>query len=233
MEDDRPPLSDPKAMRALAHPARLSMLNELIMRRAATATTLAEVVGVSPSAASYHLRMLEKYGFVRDAPGSGDGRERMWAVVPGGVTLGYESGDEHGIREAKRLLVDSLWADKDNEARRSLEAMSDEPEEWREATLFNRTHLLITAAEMKELSERIMEIVRPYSTSSRADAPDDARYAEMHLSLFPRAARPAPGLPTEDHGAARAASGPPTDAPGLPTAAPGVPTETGEDHDAG
>ncbi|MEU7898485.1 helix-turn-helix domain-containing protein [Nonomuraea sp. NPDC049152] len=200
-EEPRPPLSDPKAMRALAHPARLSMLNELIMRRVATATTLAEVVGVSPSAASYHLRMLEKYGFVQDAPASGDGRERMWAVVPGGISLATENADEHGMREAKRLLVDSIWADKDNEARLALEAVPTEPEEWRDATSFGRTHMLITAAEMKELRERIDELVRPYSTSSRSDAPEEARFAEMHLSLFPRAVRSVPGLPTEDHDA--------------------------------
>ncbi|WP_431900295.1 ArsR/SmtB family transcription factor [Nonomuraea sp. bgisy101] len=240
-EERRPPLSDPKAMRALAHPARLSMLNELIMRRTATATTLAEVVGVSPSAASYHLRMLEKYGFVQDAPASGDARERMWAIAPGGITFGYENDDGHGIREAKRLLVDSIWADKDSEARRALEAAPSESEEWRDAMSFGRAHLMITAAELKELRERIEELVRPYSTSSRTDAPEAARYAEMHLSLFPRAARSTPGLPTEDHDAASVAAEDHAapgarpedrDAPGAPAGDRGAPGAPAADRDA-
>ncbi|MGW5686087.1 ArsR/SmtB family transcription factor [Nonomuraea sp. NPDC003754] len=199
-KEARPLLSDPKAMRALAHPARLTMLTELMWRRTATATTLAEVVGVSPSAASYHLRMLEKYGFVRDAPASEDGRERLWAVEPGGFSFGYEDDDQHGVREAKRLLADAIAADKEREARRAMDAAPTEPEEWRDATLFQRSHLLITAAEMKELGERIEELVRPYTTA-RTGAPEEARHGEMHLSLFPRAARSVPGLPTEDHDA--------------------------------
>ena len=64
-------LSDPKAMRALAHPARLAILTRL--EGSATATEVAEVAGITPSAASYHLRMLAKYGFVEDAPPRGDG----------------------------------------------------------------------------------------------------------------------------------------------------------------
>ena len=74
----RESLSDPKAMRALAHPARLAILNRLGVDGSATATEVAEVAGITPSAASYHLRMLAKYGFVEDAPPRGDGRERVW-----------------------------------------------------------------------------------------------------------------------------------------------------------
>ncbi|MFD0479590.1 winged helix-turn-helix domain-containing protein [Nonomuraea thailandensis] len=37
----------------------------------ATATEVAEIAGITPSAASYHLRMLAKYGFVEDAPPRG------------------------------------------------------------------------------------------------------------------------------------------------------------------
>ncbi|MFC7589001.1 ArsR/SmtB family transcription factor [Nonomuraea antimicrobica] len=61
-------LSDPMAMRALAHPARLSILQWLGLEDSATATEVAEHAGITPSAASYHLRMLAKYGFVQDAP---------------------------------------------------------------------------------------------------------------------------------------------------------------------
>nr|BFE87387.1 hypothetical protein GCM10020093_099880 [Planobispora longispora] len=74
MTEERRTLSDPRAMRALAHPARLAILNRLQEEGVATATDVAEVVGITPSAASYHLRMLAKYGFVEDAPPRGDGR---------------------------------------------------------------------------------------------------------------------------------------------------------------
>src|SRR5262245_34883612 len=106
MEGDvRESLSDPKAMRALAHPARLAMLSRLGSEGPATATEVAEAAGVTPSAASYHLRMLAKYGFVEDAPPRGDGRERLWKSV--GHTLAVETlpDDQPEVRAAKDLLV--------------------------------------------------------------------------------------------------------------------------------
>ena len=49
-------ISDPRALRALAHPARLAILQHLVLDGPATATECAEVAGLSPSACSYHLR---------------------------------------------------------------------------------------------------------------------------------------------------------------------------------
>lgn len=84
-------ISDPQAIRALAHEARLETLEELYASQSTrTATELASRCGLSPSAMSYHLRALEKYGFVERSPSEGDGRERRWKAS------GYS------------LLVDSL-----------------------------------------------------------------------------------------------------------------------------
>ncbi len=80
-------LSDPKAIRALAHPARLTVIEELYSGRELTATECADLAGLSPSAMSYHLRSLAKAGIVERADATGDGRERPWraaGVVPEG-----------------------------------------------------------------------------------------------------------------------------------------------------
>src|SRR6478752_3155819 len=94
MEQDRDGLTDPKAMRALAHPARLAILNRLGADGSATATEVAEIAGITPSAASYHLRMLAKYGFVEDAPPRGDGRERVWKPTSTPLSVGVQPGDQ-------------------------------------------------------------------------------------------------------------------------------------------
>src|SRR5689334_494459 len=66
-------------MRVLAHPARIAILDRLMNNGAsATATELAEVCGLSPSATSYHLRELAKANLIEAAPSRGDGRERVW-----------------------------------------------------------------------------------------------------------------------------------------------------------
>src|SRR3954452_18174881 len=74
---DAPSLHDPRALRALAHPARLDILERLNSDGPATATECAEVVGLSPSACSYHLRALARWGLVEEAD-STDRRERRW-----------------------------------------------------------------------------------------------------------------------------------------------------------
>src|SRR5690348_6379348 len=71
-------ITDPAVMRALAHPARLSILEHLMSGEPTTATECAAVVELSPSATSYHLRALAKVGLIEEAPGRGDGRERLW-----------------------------------------------------------------------------------------------------------------------------------------------------------
>src|SRR5262249_56777146 len=71
-------VSDPHVMRAMAHPARLAIMEFLGDGAVATATECAEVCGLSPSATSYHLRALAKVGLVEEAPSRGDGRERVW-----------------------------------------------------------------------------------------------------------------------------------------------------------
>jgi DNA-binding transcriptional ArsR family regulator len=54
-------ITDPQVMRALAHPARLTIKEYLASTgEAVTATGCAEIVGLSPSATSYHLRELAR-----------------------------------------------------------------------------------------------------------------------------------------------------------------------------
>src|ERR1700759_3131323 len=72
-------VSDPKMMRALAHQGRIAIWTYLGLHGPATATECAEIAGLSPSACSYHLRTLARYGFVEEDPDrAADRRERPW-----------------------------------------------------------------------------------------------------------------------------------------------------------
>ncbi|MDP9860942.1 MULTISPECIES: ArsR/SmtB family transcription factor [Streptosporangium] len=200
MTEARRPLTDPMAMRALAHPARLAILNRLQTEGPATATDVAEVVGVTPSAASYHLRMLAKYGFAEDAPARGDGRERLWRAAPGGgLTVSPEPDDRPEVRAAKDLLIKAVRDRAADEVTRALGNFDREPPEWRAASVFSRALLLVDAEELKRLSEQIDELIAPYrlTTRERERAPAGARISEAQISLFPHAERRPHGLPRE------------------------------------
>ncbi|MFI7617001.1 ArsR/SmtB family transcription factor [Nonomuraea terrae] len=202
-------LSDPKAMRALAHPARLMILNRLGVEGSATATEVAEIAGITPSAASYHLRMLAKYGFVEDAPPRGDGRERVWKSVDKALSVGVQPGDPPEVKDAKFVVMEAFRREANEEADRALSSVERESDEWRDATRFNRVRLRVDAEELMRLSEEIEKLIEPYIAQRRSKeaAPEGARIAEAQINLFPVAKRAVPGLPTEDHDAGTPAAG--------------------------
>src|SRR3954451_18284500 len=99
-------VSDPQVMRALAHPARIEIIDYLNNSGAVvTATECAGMVGLSPSATSYHLRELAKYGLVEQAPSRGDGRERVWRSTNSGLRIDADL-EQPGARAATQALVD-------------------------------------------------------------------------------------------------------------------------------
>src|SRR5262245_60240338 len=89
-EPDLLRITDARMLRALAHPARIAILEHLALDGPATATQCADVAGLSPSACSYHLRALARFGFIEPAPdGAADGRHRPWQTR----VLGIDYGD--------------------------------------------------------------------------------------------------------------------------------------------
>ena len=73
-------------MRAVSHPARWRVLQELWSGRTLTSTDAAGLVGLSPSAMSYHLRRLAALGLVEQTP-SADGRQRPWRATTDGLNM--------------------------------------------------------------------------------------------------------------------------------------------------
>ena len=84
-------LRHPLSLRAIAHPARTYALEELYRGDPLTATELAAGAGVTPSAMSYHLRELEKWGLVVREAAQGDGRERPWRAAGRDMTITGEA----------------------------------------------------------------------------------------------------------------------------------------------
>lgn len=80
-------LTDARAMRALAHPVRQRLLDLLESSTPMTATEAAKQVGISPSAMSYHLRALEKWGIVERVDSTDDGRERPWRLAARSIKI--------------------------------------------------------------------------------------------------------------------------------------------------
>src|ERR1700730_15563204 len=73
-------LTDPRALRAYAHPVRMALVGLLRTEGPLTATRGAELLGESSGTCSFHLRQLARYGLVEEA-GGGTGREKPWRAT--------------------------------------------------------------------------------------------------------------------------------------------------------
>lgn len=176
-------LTDPRAIRALAHPARLVVIEELFSGRVATATELAEVVGLSPSATSYHLRALERWGILERAATPGDGRERPWKAA--GSSLKVRSESARSTLTAESALVGTIIDGVRRDVDGFLSRGEEEPGEWRDGATFNNGFYLLTAEELQQVVAGMASAVRPYTASRRLDPPPGARRVRVSVFAIP------------------------------------------------
>jgi predicted ArsR family transcriptional regulator len=174
-------LTDPRALRALAHPLRLALLGLLRREGPLTATRAGQLLDESSASCSFHLRQLAKYGLVEEAAG-GTGRQRPWQA-----TARATSWPSRPASLEVRAATDALSA---VIAERYLAAMlewigrrDDEPDEWRQAP-FGDHDVYLTADEMAEVAERTAALIAPYlpRTDDESLRPDGARRV-MYLDV--------------------------------------------------
>ena len=179
-------ITDPQAMRALAHPVRLAALSYLQKHGPATATQLSEHVGASPSVTSWHLRHLAEFGLVVDVPppSGTDRRQRWWDAAARGFR--YEMPDTPEGTEAGRLLRTEMMNQVLEAAQQWL--VETEPNldpEWSRLAGSANTLLMLTLAEAEAIESAIEELLAPYVQRRDAgDVPDDARpVRHLRISL--------------------------------------------------
>ena len=116
-------ITDARAMRALAHEARQRVIEVLYAeQRPRTATELAALTDLSPSAMSYHLRALEKWGVVERSTDDGDARNRPWKAC--GTMLRIDSSQAGpAVRD---VMADQLLAALSRRLRAHRERPADE-----------------------------------------------------------------------------------------------------------
>jgi DNA-binding MarR family transcriptional regulator len=177
-------LSDPRELRALAHPLRLALLDHLMSFGDQTAARCAAAVGSTTSNCSYHLRALARAGFVERAE-SADGRERPWRATATGLSYGSNGDELSPAAAAAALALDELsLAHGEELTREARRRHGGEPAEWRAAEAYHEFSLHLTAEELAELVARIDALVRPYIGMTRRDAPAGAEVALLRLLAF-------------------------------------------------
>ena len=179
-------ISDPRALRALAHPARLSILQHLVLDGPATATECAEVAGLSPSACSYHLRALARYGFVDEDPSGGhDRRHRPWRARVVAITVGSDPGRPEAVKTASRLLVESVRARFDEVRAEYLDREHEYPGEWQRAAGSSQDVLHVTPEELEAATAKVQQVLSEYRRLRPEERPPGARRVHVMLDFTP------------------------------------------------
>jgi hypothetical protein len=179
-------ITDPRTLRALAHPARIEIWQFLALEGPATATECAAVVGQSPSACSYHLRTLAQYGFVEeDLASAADGRQRPWRArilsfsVPDGPDISLAA------RVAGQLLDETVRAQGEVLRETYQERQAEYSAPWQEALGRLNDVLHVTPEELIALRPRLTELFGEYRRLPRDERPPDARRVQVRLDLIP------------------------------------------------
>ncbi len=172
----------PVSLRGLAHPLRVRMLALLREEGPATATGLAQRLGQSSGATSYHLRQLAAHGFVEEQTGKGVRRERWWRAASeqtifAGPFEGYDPGDA----EAYMRAVAAQYGDRVDSW---ISEAATLPEQWRDTPTNSDWRLRLTPQECRELHEEIFALAQRYRRDG-TPAPEGAQRVFLQVQLLP------------------------------------------------
>jgi DNA-binding transcriptional ArsR family regulator len=166
---------DPRVLRALAHPTRGRILDELGATGPMRAADVGEALGIPANQASFHLRQLAKYGLIEPAPEAArDKRDRVWRLPnERGFSLDVqdisaEPGGKAALSAFQRTqaawahrLVDEVFAFK--KEKDTFSAIVDQP-------------LKLTKDEAADFMGEVDEVLARWSERTRGRAPERRTY---------------------------------------------------------
>lgn len=179
-------LTDPRALRAVAHPVRLQLVGLLRREGPLTATQAGELIGESPASCSFHLRQLAKWGLVEEA-GGGRGRERPWRATA--LFTAWPNVARDPEQAAASGLLSQVVAERYFEqVMQWLQQRGADPVEWQEAATFGDRMLYLTSGELAQLGRDIEALLERYHgrTASPETRPENARLVNFIRLAFPQ-----------------------------------------------
>ena len=178
---------DTEGLKALSHPLRVQLLDALSVYGPATASGLAVRLAESSGATSYHLRQLERHGFVRELEARGTGRERWWERSPGSIDIGASEAERTPAgRTASQLIYREFRTSQQRLLNEFIERGDDElPREWSDASQVRSANTRLTVEQMREFVAAVDEVIEHYVSSYRSQDAPGARPVHIEFDAFP------------------------------------------------
>jgi predicted ArsR family transcriptional regulator len=180
---ERVELTDPRALRAYAHPIRMSLIGLLRREGPKTATEAAGAIGESVASCSFHLRQLARYGLVEEV-GGGRGRAKPWRATA--TTTSWRSDSDDPEVAAAATMLDRAILDRYHLlASTWLDHREHQPAEWRRAGQSSDYLVRVTAQEAQRLVEQYEALLAPFQ--QRAEHPAASRSVHLIHLVIPAA----------------------------------------------
>lgn len=171
------------ALRALAHPLRLQILDVLRRGGPGRVTELAETLGESAANTSYHLNQLHQHGYIQPRPDlAANGRERWWQASEEIRWSSTQSGPDSEGPEPALVRMQAAQLMQFVAERRSRWSQT-----WQESSTIGSYQLSLTAEELASFHAEFLELFKRYhSQPPPRGGSDTAENVAVFLNAFPR-----------------------------------------------
>jgi DNA-binding transcriptional ArsR family regulator len=165
-------VEDLETLKAISHPLRMQLLAALRRLGPSTASALGRELGESSGSTSYHLRQLERFGFVGDDDDQPSGRERRWKALHDMTSFPAALADLDGGRE----YVDAVRRRQEEHLREGLAAWT----EHRPGIGHSDYFLTLDPDDLEALEQEMEDVIARYSTKTGSEP------VVLHVLALPR-----------------------------------------------
>jgi predicted ArsR family transcriptional regulator len=169
--------SDPRALRAVAHPVRLDLLELLHRDGPLTASQCAEQLGLTAKVCSYHLTLLGKYGLIEET-GEGKGRARPWRVGARGLSYEHRPAEPASTARAADEFARTMLSRDVRHVEEFIERRHGLPKTWRNVSTMASNPLRLNARQLRELGRELLAVLDKYRRLEEAGA------RSVHVAIY-------------------------------------------------
>lgn len=165
---DSPELIDVGLAKALNNPMRQAILTALRTGDPQTSTSLAEHLGVTTGATSYHLRLLADQGLVEEVERDGRGRQRWWRAAVADLRA---TSTQDRLPEPNRDLDDLVHGRAEHDLATFARLLSSTARSARVELPFSLAPVMLTTTQLQGFYEEYLALLQRYRRATRNPDP--------------------------------------------------------------
>jgi DNA-binding transcriptional ArsR family regulator len=175
---------DAPTLKALAHPMRVQMLRILQLRDEVSGTSLADELGETTGATSYHLRQLARHGLVEQCPSpEGESRQKWWRLAVDQIHMsGFDFMANDETREAVSFLLREYTADRSRKLTNWYATATQWPEAWQRASSDADGSIDLNPTQTRALADEMAALLTRYREMKPGRG---ARKVDVQYAVFP------------------------------------------------